>query len=329
MAVVGRQIFELLCFDAYPGDGVANVWVTGRVRLLAWAYGLPVMVWPRPLQRTAEAKEVRVARIGLRQRGLRAAAEPTQCRGTWSVAGRPREIFLLDVSKGQDLDEVVALLDALGYTQPAVEPGQTGVGGPLTVRLRVFQHMNDLPPTGDLDPDTLFRLLHLDLAQRNIAAPRPFDPARWAAIAPAPPPREETRTVERIENILVLHTLPETPLDHGDIPLVNPDADQYAAEGIRLVTHPGPIRTGQKKACTYYICAAKMGAEEAIFPSDIKKGWIPHQADDDWLFQEKEKRPPALGCSFVGLASRAPLAGDKTGFEGGELSEGAAFQPGR
>lgn len=328
VAAIGRQIFELLCVDPFPGEGAAGVPFTGRVRLLAWAYGLPVAVRVTPLK--GPSTSVPVAKAGLRSRELRARDEPKLCLGTWPVTGTPnKEMFALNVGEGEDLDEVVTLLDALGYTAPAVSKGQTFVTGPLTVRLQVFQHLNDLPVSGHLDPDTLFRLLNLDLAQRNIARARPYDPARWAVIAPAPPPHQDVITVVQIERVFVPHVMPEAPLDHGSIALVNPDADHYQDEGIGLKVYPGKVRTGQRVPCDYYLCAAPAGEVEATFPPRVERGWIQHRADDDWLFQEKERRPPALGCCFVGMQSRKLSGKDAKSFEGGAYSEGEAFLPGK
>ena len=324
--VIGRQLFEMLCVDPAPGRLSSSIGSTGRLRLLSWAYQLPISAPTRPL--TGTARRVPVAALGVRARDLRSDDEPGVCAAIWRVpGGRDVELFKIDVRDGKDLDEVVDLLDALGYSSPAVERGQTRLTAPLTVRIRVFQHLNDLPLSGDLDADTVHRLLGLDRAQRTIARPRPFDPARWARIPAAPDRKQETITHPLIQGKPVPVTRHEDPLDHGDVPLVNPNADRYEDEGIALKQFTGKLRRGFDRALPYYIAGARVKEERAEFPAGVEGGWIQHMADDPYLLQERgSARPKVFGCCFVGLASRSmsdPPTRD--GLLGGELSEGDAF----
>lgn len=319
---IGRELYELLKIGLREDQVTVDLASTGRARLLAWAFGHPVRVWHGP--KGESSKSVPVARLGLRNLPLGLPGAP-KVRGSWPV-GDPKgaEMFAFDLDKGEDLGEVVSLLDGLGYREPAIQPGVGMLGGPLSTRLTVFQLLNDLPDEGRLDLHTLHRLLNLDFAVRNICRARPWDPARWMAIPPPPPPKREQVIKVVIKDKPVYEHRQEDPPRSGSLKLVNPDADHFAEEGIALAPESGLRKgEGQKAPRRWYRCGAEVaqGAEAASFPDTIKQGWIRHRKGDRIL--PEGISGDLVDCAFVALESR-PVLDKGKGFEGGAWSEGAS-----
>lgn len=321
---IGHQLFDLLAVGMPDANGVANWAGSGRLRLLAWGFGLPVRVRMRPLE--GDAVLIRVGALGVRPWAAGDPSRPQPLRSTWP-ANTPtsQEIFSVDVSQDQDLTFVHQVLDALGYTRQAAAPNIPDDENALSARLWVFQMLNDLPDTGMLDLPTLHRLLNLNLEAQTITLARPLDPARLKLIPAPPPPLQKTIEIT-VEKLNEHHHKVQEHSSGGQVKLINPSADTFADEGLALAKESGPRRgIGQetKDPRQYYLCGAEVkdGATHADFPEKVTQGWIRHRPDDDRFFKSEEAQ--RLDCFFVGLQSRRLLPGGKM-FEGGALSEGTA-----
>ncbi len=307
---LGRELFELLHIGLRAGRPTVDISSTGRVRLLAWAFGHPIRVWHAPKGGDFSALQIRY--LGMRRLALRDAGS-AEVLATWPV-GDPSGLELLreDLSKGPDLGELQQTLDQLGYREPALTPGP-GLPEGAAERLLRFQLINDLDPSGALDRDTLHRLLNLDASERNICRARPFSDARWRLVPtltlPVPPRPEDSKPTP---------TLPALPRS-GLVTLVNPDADHPEDEGIAIDPATGKaLPTGQKEPRAWYACGAEVpaGSERAKFKDGIQQGWIRHREGDLILPEGEVAR---VDGAFVALERRPAT---KTGLEGGALSEG-------
>lgn len=332
--VIGRQICRLLEIGhtdppgGVPPDASAlkdevpcvDAAKTGRLRLLAWAFDLPVNVKHQP--KGGAWTRTAVQRLGCRWRWPgESPGQPATVRDVWPAGDKDGvELYRLDVSTGRDVAEIVQILDSLGYAEPALASPPTTLTPELCARLVVFQRLNDLPDHGQLDTHTLHRLLNLDAATRNVARARPFDEARFKAIPPPPKPERAIVTITR--EVPVYVTTTGKPTHQGHLDLVNPDADHPDDEGIAIDESKGkpPRGQGQTRPMRFYTAGADPSQG---FANGKPRGWLRHRKGGGWMFTEER---PMLGDSFFrGMETRPLLKGGKAGErEGGWLSEGAS-----
>jgi hypothetical protein len=186
---IGHELYRLLCIVQKPlparnaalGDvataglvlpehielGVNNG--TGKLRLLQWAFGQSLKV--RGLG-ADENGEVDVSKLGMRRIFANDKLAQT-AKAMWRDGEREREIFSVafkNETATSDIEEAHKLLDALAYPPPN---SRTSVDD-LRLRLFRFQRGNKIPATGELDNETVNRLLNLDFSARNLARAKPY-----------------------------------------------------------------------------------------------------------------------------------------------------------
>lgn len=235
---LGHELYRLLCIVQQPlHDAQGQVdtsmpqlaeqehldlSLSGKVRLCAWAHGLPVRA--RGLGPN-EAAHQDLARLGARRLfvgGPGAVALAPRARMVWPA--EDGEIDLFDFTftgapgEVSDLAELVALLTAHGYVSPAMPVSPVELTPAIVTNLLRFQHLNGLPTTGLLDNATLNRLHNLDFAGKNLRRAVPYRATQWPWADDAQP----------------------EPLA-GELPLVNGGADQPERESLTIVaTTPYP-----------------------------------------------------------------------------------------
>lgn len=301
VSVLGYELYRLLCieqrpFPRSPADNAINVSDTellgkdhlsetsGKLRLMTWSYGHGIT--SRGLGYN-EADQLELFKLGSRRLYATGASDslPAGSELTWSEDGRPSTIF--DMAYGpagneyEDLKELVDLLREHEYNDPPMPDSPTSLVPDIVTNLLKFQAINELPISGELDNDTLNRLLNLDYAGKNICRARPHDgdyPWPWEPLDP-------------------------THL-HGQLRVVNADADHWADEGLSRL-----IRAGYGY---YEIPTTPTGTPQA------DAGNWPEQ--QGWLSE---------GNGFVAIQSRRRTVenDEQVGrFDGGILSEGEAAQ---
>jgi len=260
---LGHELFRLLSIEqiALPknADGSVNGAMlaktenkhvlegsTGKVRLIQWAFDNDLTVYGLGSKDSPESTEAKVSRFGSR-RIWEATNDLLPESTVVKRAGDENtetlvEFFFNDSEptvgkRTQDLEEVYALLDKMGFAA-AVTVNDTGTfSSDLTSMLRFFQIINDLPVTSLLDNATINRLMHLDFDNKNIARAKPYDSARI--------------------------TLDPAERD-GQFELVNPDADHWEDERLGLSRTPAGY--------AYYL-AGRLPSE-AVVDLETKGGWI-------------------------------------------------------
>ncbi|WP_295455123.1 peptidoglycan-binding domain-containing protein [uncultured Thiodictyon sp.] len=185
LKTIGKELFLLLRIDQRPlnEQGLDSttqthleIATTGKLRLLSFALDKPFTV--RGLGRNKA--ELAVTRLGSR-RVWEASADklPVRSLGTFGEDEAKETVFDLgfaDANAGKDIAEANALLETLGYTEPAVaEAEKTVFGAALARRLRRFQKVNGLPITGALDVPTINGLLNLDSKAQDLVRSKPYD----------------------------------------------------------------------------------------------------------------------------------------------------------
>jgi len=283
---LGHELFQLLCIVQRTGvlqptdtDHV-DLEATGKVRLCAWAYGRRVRA--RALGPSSVTADV--LQLGMR-RLVMGVTTNTHSEGVWEGPEEPITIFEHDfVPPYGDFTELVALLAAHDYTDPLVQSSITTITNPLRRLLLQFQFLNELPLSGEVDDHTLNRLMNYDFARKNLRRARSYDPNAdwpWATTTPTPP----------------------VPVVWGgELPLVNPGADDYADEGITPMGMP----------YSYY----EVRTEDAIGPvGNLPQG-------HGWVADSNALR------SFVALRSRTRTPDAQVAtqgrYDGGVWSEGEA-----
>ncbi|MEX1367811.1 MAG: hypothetical protein AB1Z98_32080 [Nannocystaceae bacterium] len=228
---LGHELYQLLCIvqrdfprqtdgsidPAAPeltGTDHVDLEATGKIRLCAWAYGRRVRA--RGLGPTRLTVDVDA--FGTR-RLFSGGTLPTDSDGRWEGPEDTITIFDRDFDGPNDVDleELVELLGAHGYVDPAVPSSPTSITAELERLLLQFQFINELPLSGEVDDHTINRLMNYDFARKNLRRAKPFDAdADWPwGTDPVSPP---------------------DPVVSGrELPLVNPGADDFEDEGITPV----------------------------------------------------------------------------------------------
>lgn len=197
LKVIGAALYKLLGIEQAPLDeaklGAATeshivLANTGKLRLMQFAFDQSFRL--QNFGKAASQSSLDVNRLGARR--LWEAADdklPARSVGKFGEAPDVETVWELDFSTdktGVDVQELNAILETLGYTEPAVDDRKK-FSPALTGRLRTFQQLNEIPVTGALDNATLNRLFHLDFDAKNLkrakrykadALPKGFDPMK-------------------------------------------------------------------------------------------------------------------------------------------------------
>jgi hypothetical protein len=263
---LGHELYRMLCIvqKGFPrnADGTVNTNDadlkgtdhlvqddSGKVRLIAWSYAHGVTA--RGLG-PDEANDKELFRLGMRRLPPTAgnADLPQRSRMLWESGEDKVEIFnqvFTGPENNKDIVELVETLKAHGYNDPAMPGTETTITTEIRRNLMKFQAINELPITGEIDNDTINRLMNLDFARANLRRAKPFDANfQWPwGTQPADQPVPVSGTLE----------------------LVNPGADQFADEGLQLVPRaPHPY---------YEIPVAPRGqlpADSSKWPKN--QGWL-------------------------------------------------------
>jgi hypothetical protein len=233
---MGHELYRLLCIvqRAMPRTAdnaidTANPELTGidhlvqnesgKVRLMAWAYGHGIETHSIGASETGKKE---LFKLGSRRlfNTANASGLAAQSKMIWSRDEIKVTIFQLTYGAGgtDDLKELVELLQLHGYNSPAMPAQPTSLSPDIRENLMKFQAINELPITGELDSHTLNRLLHLDFARKNLRRARPYDASfvwPWDIV----PARQISST----------------------LPVVNPGGDAPADEGITQI-QGSPLR---------------------------------------------------------------------------------------
>ena len=206
---IEQELFRLLCIVQrplpprdpdipYTGEAVDQstedhlIWGvnvgTGKLRLLQWAFQSDYTIYGLGPREDPESREQVVTLLGTR-RLISDAVRPARSKLVWHGANRDVEIFNFPFVDSQnnpistDVTEFHAVLTALGYRHyndgggVFNPPGGDAQGiDALVPRLERFQQVNDLPMTGQLDNQTINRLLNLDFEHRRLVRAKPYDP---------------------------------------------------------------------------------------------------------------------------------------------------------
>lgn len=345
LLMLGHHIYKLLAIkpntrptglmSATPPPAV-DLSGTGPLRLLQWAYEADYTVRGLgPIERP-ESGKARVCRLGSRWLWETENQKlPPVSRATWAWAGagsRTEAVYehLFNeaepdaLRRTRDLQDLHLLLEELGYFAGPVRPDLRHSWHPaLSQAVEAFQAINQLPRTRELDASTLNRLLHLDVEGQTVKRALPLDPKLWARV-PTPPPLPPLEIIiEKRKEIPV--TVPGSGVKgqvSGHLPLVNPDANTPADEGL-VVEHASTgrqdVSTPQLSAGTtyrYYRCGRAPSGGKVPFDELIPRGWIQHAGEADPV----EGRP--LQPGFTAIESRV-WREEARAYDGGDRSEGA------
>ena len=179
---LGHELYQLLCIvqrdfprvadgtidTARPeltGTDHIDLDITGKVRLCAWAYARRV----RARGLGEDRVDVDVDAFGTR-RLFAGGTLPTDSDGEWVGNDGPIQIYEFDYDAAPfvDLEELVELLGAHGYEDPAVPVSPTEITPAITQLLLQFQFINELPVSGEVDNHTINRLMNLDYGRKNL-----------------------------------------------------------------------------------------------------------------------------------------------------------------
>ncbi|MCH9686077.1 MAG: hypothetical protein K0V04_31885 [Deltaproteobacteria bacterium] len=239
----------------------------GKIRLCAWAYGSSVRA--RGLG-TGEQGSIDLFQLGSRR--LFEGTLATTSRERWTADDVAFDLFEFDYTDSPaniDLTELVALLGEHGYADPAMAASPTQMGVEIVQNLLRFQHLNELPLTGELDNETLNRLHNLDFGRKNLRRAVPYE-----ALAEWPWNSDE------------LVGDPGAPA--GELELINPGADEPERENIELV-----VRTPHP----YYPVPA---APDGSWPEG--RGWVadPSATPGFVALRSRARNPASEGGRYVG-----------------------------
>lgn len=307
---IGHELYRLLCIELLPssqtseqaaGDEIVSIDKSGKVRLLQWAFG-------KGLVTQVGSEEVTLSQLGSRRlREAQSGQLPEKSSGYWKEGEHQETIFdfSFDEEGPDDIEEAHKLLDELGYTAAAlgdagnISDDDAGFGPVLARKLRRFQVINDLPVTGELDNDTVNRLMNLDFRARNLKRAKPFDP--------------DTELPEDIDEITERS---------GTFAIVNGDADDPGSEEVDIVEEPPEeAQSATNSAGEYYpyYIVGTQARSEAISNTSPPRGWIRDTEDN----HSQDSNTERLTQGFVALKSR--YFDRTTGeYAGGNLSEGEA-----
>lgn len=198
LKVIGAALYKLLGIEQAPLDeaklGATTenhivIAATGKLRLLQFGFDQSFRL--QNFGKGASVASLDVNRLGARRlwENTDETKLPARSVGKFGDAPDVETVWELDFStdkKGIDLQEANSILEALGYTDPAVDDRKKFVAA-FSGRLRTFQQLNEIPVSGKLDNATLNRLFHLDYDTKNLkrakrfkaeALPPGFDPMK-------------------------------------------------------------------------------------------------------------------------------------------------------
>ncbi len=161
---VSRELFLLLRVVHDDKTRALDINLTGKIRLLQWAYGRSYTVRGLGFD---EAGSCASTRLGGRWLSMDTPSPTT------TAAFKGETVVDLDFTGAPDIAELRALLTALGYLE-AVESDEEPVLAPLLDPLKQFQETNGLEVTGLVDDPTLNRLHNLDSAKALLCRALPF-----------------------------------------------------------------------------------------------------------------------------------------------------------
>lgn len=223
---------------------------SGKIRLCAWAYGESVTT--RGIG-AGESNDKELFVLGARRLYATPANDGLPGKGAMIFVDGDETIKIFEfdfdpqdnAKKAKDIAELVDLLKKHGYDSPVMSPTEDNLESTIHDNLMKFQAINELPITGELDNDTLNRLMNLDFARKNLKRAKPFDALFVFPFGPNPTPK---------------------PIA-GELKLINPSADEFVDEGLTLVPRtPHP----------YYIVplspAGVLPPNKDNWPK--KQGWI-------------------------------------------------------
>jgi hypothetical protein len=181
LKVIGAEVFLLLAIVQLSTGTVddktlthVDVAATGKLRLLHWGFWQSYTV-----QNLGKGKDpVKVFYLGARRlAGATAGKLPLRASATVGNPGSVETVYDLSFdgdNLGKDVAEANAILDALGYGTKFPATDTKTLDDKFAVRLRVFQKLNDIPVTGQLDNPTINRLVHLDYDAKNLKRAKPY-----------------------------------------------------------------------------------------------------------------------------------------------------------
>ncbi len=305
---LGHELYRMLCItqkqfprkaadnaiDPVAPDllGVDHVVAddTGKVRLCAWAYAHGVTT--RGIGAN-EANEKELFCLASRRLFATAANSDLPQRATMNWVDGEDKVVVYDfdfnsadnAKKAKDIAELVDLLKKHGYDAPVMSPTEDNIEATIRENLMKFQAINELPVTGEIDNDTINRLMNLDFKRKNLKRAKPFDPAFQFPWGPAPNPTPK-------------------PIS-GSLLLVNPSADEFTDEGLSLTNRtPHP----------YYVVplspANVLPPNKDNWPK--KQGWVSDPSTNTRGFVALRSRARQLDDGIPGR------------FLGGRFSEGEA-----
>ncbi|MFV8750428.1 hypothetical protein ACNOYE_07740 [Nannocystaceae bacterium ST9] len=233
---LGHELYRMLCITqiAFPRKANDNsidatnadllkenhlvIDDSGKVRLCAWAYAHGVTT--RGIGAN-EANEKELFTFGSRRLFATASNSdlPQKAAMTFVDGDEKIKIYEFDFNsadnakKAKDIAELVDLLQKHGYNAPVMAVGEDNIESTIHDNLMKFQAINELPITGEIDNDTINRLMNLDFARKNLRRAKPFDNAFIFPFGVNPTPK---------------------PIE-GELKLVNPTADEFVDEGLALV----------------------------------------------------------------------------------------------
>lgn len=311
---LGHELYRMLCItqQRFPRKAVDNsidatnqqllgqdhlvMQDTGKIRLCAWSYAHGVHT--RGIGAN-EANEKELFVFGARRLFATAANSdlPQRASLTWTDGEDKVVVYDFDFNsadtakKAKDIAELVDLLKKHGYDSPTMSPTEDNIEATIRENLMKFQAINELPLTGEVDNDTINRLMNLDFKRKNLRRAKPFDAAfrfPWAPVDPnQPTPAPPTKPLQ------------------GPLLLINPGADSYADEALTLTARtPHP----------YYVVPL---SPAGVLPPN-KTNWPKQQG---WISD-----PSTNTRGFVALRSRSRQLDKNTPgrFIGGRFSEGEA-----
>ncbi len=313
---MGHELYRLLCivqrdFPRNPADNTIDAsdvdlrgsehliqQDSGKVRLMAWAYEHGVTSHGLGPEEGNEKELFRFASRRLYQTAGNADL-PQITNMEWQGGDDTVDIYEFnydagdpDVEGNEDIVELVQLLKAHDYNTPSMTEAETTLTGEIRANLMKFQAINELPITGEVDNDTINRLMNLDFARKNLRRAKPYDANfdwPWPGTTNDP--------------------VPAAPVS-GSLQLINPGADHWEDEGLDVVPRaPHP----------YYVIPITPRGQQ---PADAAK-WPKGQG---WI-TDASVHSAGYRTAFVALHSRTRNVdeqGQAGRFIGGKYSEGEA-----
>jgi hypothetical protein len=309
---LGHELYRLLCIeqlplprkpDSFEVDETAllpgllehhiDVERSGKIRLLQWAFNQDLTTFGLGDKSQPEEARQALTRYGSRRLWQTGPERlPTRTQWSWEHAGNKETLFEFyfgsreptEANRTLDIQETYALLKKMGYAPP--DGTNVTLFGPELIRLlRLFQAVNELPVSGELDNATLNRLLNLDFIAKSLRRARPYDPTQLP------------------EGVDQLGTPGAPRFPGGFFKLINPGADAPQEQGFDFIRHPSD------RKYPYYVAGTRL---PPTGPAQVpaRGGWISDSGT-------------GVVQGFVALRSRNPTQ-DENRHEGGILSEGEA-----